>query len=82
VCEKDVKHEYTAILNHLRVKHNMTLTIYTLTYIKPVQNIAGIMVYCEIKKKVPNSAAMQIFGATVCTPVIEIELVEKIRRLV
>lgn len=36
VCTKDVKHEYTAILNHLRVKHNMTLTHYTQTYIKPV----------------------------------------------
>ena len=36
VCKKDVKHEYTAILNHLRVKHNMTLTQYTQTYIKPV----------------------------------------------
>merc|ERR1719483_1920725 len=36
VCTKDVKHEYTAILNHLRVKHNMTLTQYTQTYIKPV----------------------------------------------
>ena len=36
VCKKDVKHEYTAILNHLRVKHNMTLTEYTQTYIKPV----------------------------------------------
>ncbi len=35
VCQKDVKHEYTAILNHLRVKHNMTLTLYTHTYIKP-----------------------------------------------
>ena len=35
VCQKEVKHEYTAILNHLRVKHNMTLTLYTLTYIKP-----------------------------------------------
>ena len=32
VCNKDVKHEYTAILNHLRVKHNMTLTHYTQTY--------------------------------------------------
>ena len=31
-----MKHEYTAILNHLRVKHNMTLTQYTQTYIKPV----------------------------------------------
>ena len=31
-----MKHEYTAILNHLRVKHNMTLTHYTQTYIKPV----------------------------------------------
>ena len=30
-----MKHEYTAILNHLRVKHNMTLTQYTQTYIKP-----------------------------------------------
>ena len=29
-----MKHEYTAILNHLRVKHNMTLTSYTQTYIK------------------------------------------------
>merc|ERR1712228_256824 len=28
VCNRDVKHEYTAILNHLRVKHNMTLTTY------------------------------------------------------
>ena len=36
VCKKDVKHEYTAILNHLRVKHNMTLTQYTQTYVKPV----------------------------------------------
>ena len=36
VCNKDVKHEYTAILNHLRVKHNMTLTAYTQTYIRPV----------------------------------------------
>ena len=36
VCTKDIKHEYTAILNHLRVKHNMTLTHYTQTYIKPV----------------------------------------------
>ena len=34
VCNKDVKHEYTAILNHLRVKHNMTLTQYTQTYIR------------------------------------------------
>ena len=31
-----MKHEYTAILNHLRVKHNMTLTTYTQTYIRPV----------------------------------------------
>ena len=31
-----MKHEYTAILNHLRVKHNMTLTQYTQTHIKPV----------------------------------------------
>ena len=31
-----MKHEYTAILNHLRVKHNMTLTAYTQTYIRPV----------------------------------------------
>ena len=30
-----MKHEYTAILNHLRVKHNMTLTAYTQTYIRP-----------------------------------------------
>ena len=30
-----MKHEYTAILNHLRVKHNMTLTQYTQTYIRP-----------------------------------------------
>ena len=29
-----MKHEYTAILNHLRVKHNMTLTEYTQTYIR------------------------------------------------
>jgi hypothetical protein len=36
VCNKDVKHEYTAILNHLRVKHNMTLTLYTQTYIRPM----------------------------------------------
>merc|ERR1719220_1209800 len=36
VCNKDVKHEYTAILNHLRVKHNMTLTAYTQTYTRPV----------------------------------------------
>jgi len=36
VCNKDVKHEYTAILNHLRVKHNLTLTQYTQTYIKLV----------------------------------------------
>ena len=36
VCKKDVKHEYTAILNHLRVKHNMTLTQYTQTYVRPV----------------------------------------------
>ena len=36
VCKKDVKHEYTAILNHLRVKHNMTLTQYTQAYVKPV----------------------------------------------
>merc|ERR1712233_301091 len=36
VCTKDIKHEYTAILNHLRVKHNMTLTHYTQPYIKPV----------------------------------------------
>ena len=35
-ANKDVKHEYTAILNHLRVKHNMTLTAYTQTYIRPV----------------------------------------------
>merc|ERR1712130_733776 len=34
VCNKDVKHEYTAILNHLRVKHNMTLTEYTETHMK------------------------------------------------
>lgn len=37
VCNKDVKHEYTAILNHLRVKHSMTLTEYTRTYIKTSQ---------------------------------------------
>ena len=29
-----MKHEYTAILNHLRVKHNMTLTEYTETHMK------------------------------------------------
>merc|ERR1719188_1674303 len=40
VCNKDVKHEYTAILNHLRVKHNMTLTNYTQTYIRPAPGIA------------------------------------------
>ena len=36
-----MKHEYTAILNHLRVKHNMTLTQYTQTYIKGEIAIAG-----------------------------------------
>ena len=35
-----MKHEYTAILNHLRVKHNMTLTAYTQTYIRPVVGTA------------------------------------------
>ena len=35
-----MKHEYTAILNHLRVKHNMTLTAYTQTYIRPVGGTA------------------------------------------
>lgn len=35
VCGKSMKHEYTAILNHLRTKHTMTLTMYTQTYIKP-----------------------------------------------
>ena len=34
-----MKHEYTAILNHLRVKHNMTLTHYTQTYIKPAGKV-------------------------------------------
>ena len=29
-----MKHEYTAILNHLWVKHNMTLTNYTQVHIK------------------------------------------------
>ena len=41
VCNKDVKHEYTAILNHLRVKHNITLTNYTQTYIKKDENGAN-----------------------------------------
>ena len=41
MCNKDVKHEYTAILNHLRVKHNMTLTSYTQTYIKPTGKAVG-----------------------------------------
>ena len=36
-----MKHEYTAILNHLRVKHNMTLTQYTQTYIKGEIAVAG-----------------------------------------
>jgi hypothetical protein len=45
VCQKDVKHEYTAILNHLRVKHNMTLTLYTHTYIKP--ELAGALLKIE-----------------------------------
>ena len=39
VCNKDVKHEYTAILNHLRVKHNMTLTHYTQTHIRGEQAV-------------------------------------------
>jgi len=34
VCNKDIKHEYTAILNHLRVKHNMTLTEYSQNYMR------------------------------------------------
>lgn len=37
-----MKHEYTAILNHLRVKHNMTLTQYTQTYIKGEIAVAGL----------------------------------------
>ena len=36
-----MKHEYTAILNHLRVKHNMTLTHYTQTYIRGELVVAG-----------------------------------------
>ena len=32
-----MKHEYTAILNHLRVKHNMTLTNYTQVHIKQAE---------------------------------------------
>ena len=36
-----MKHEYTAILNHLRVKHNMTLTHYTQTYIRGELAVAG-----------------------------------------
>ena len=41
VCNKDVKHEYTAILNHLRVKHNMTLTHYTQIYVRGELQLAG-----------------------------------------
>jgi len=53
VCNKSVKHEYTAILNHLRVKHAMTLTAYTQMYIKPVQVPTSTTPNTPGEKKLP-----------------------------